>query len=109
MSVLTVWIAAGAVCDLGIHMLDQVRDGSVHYAERRVRVEADGEHEHHERQRRHNFPQIHVRQVLVMRVRDLAEGHPLIKPEHVARAQDDAERRDDRIRLVVQEGARAGS
>src|SRR5205814_8201217 len=76
------------------------------HIEERLRAEADREAERDERRERPELAPVHVLEALVLLVRQLAEEDALIEPEHVRRAEDDAEARPRGPAPDRQEGAR---
>src|SRR3990170_6651055 len=90
---------------LGIHMLYEIGHRRMHHPKGDIRVEPDDKNEYDKRQRSDDLSDAHVREVLVVRVGYLAEGDPLVQPEHVAGAEDDPDRGDHRVRRKVLERA----
>ena len=56
----------------------------------RLRIEADPDGEDQQRRVGRELAEVQIRQVLVFRVLDLAEHRPLIQPQHVGCAENDA-------------------
>ena len=80
-----------------LHLGDVVVHSGAHQVEVRARVQADPEHQDDQRQHVADLAEVHVLHGLVLGRRGLAEHGPLVEPQHVGRAQDDA---DDRQRGV---------
>ena len=76
-----------------LHLGDVVIHGRAHEVEVRARVQADPEHQDDQRQHVADLAEIHVLHGLVFGRRGLAEHGALVEPQHVGRAQDDAEHR----------------
>src|SRR5271156_837605 len=76
----------------GMHALDEAAHRLVYYFKKRRGVNSNPERQHHQRNQRRVFARIHIRQMLVRRIRYRTEHHPLVQPQQIRRAQNHAER-----------------
>src|SRR5260221_5539774 len=93
--------------------VEQIDDAAVDQGEEGLRVEAEDEDEHRERDHRRDLPRVDLGELAAERfevvavaplLAELAEEHPLHRPEVVRGGDDDAGRGEDRHHPVDGEG-----
>src|SRR4051812_23960252 len=94
-------LARGATLDL----LDESGDRRLHALEEGRRVDAHPDDQGAERKQHPRLAPVEVGEVPVLVLRERVEDDALDRPQHVAGAQDDADRRDDGEDRVALEGA----
>src|SRR3954447_6572632 len=80
----------------GIDFFHDVVDRLLERIEERFRINADPDHDRHEREHQPHLAAVDVRHVVILRIVERAPEDALIEPEQIRGAEDDADGGEDR-------------